>query len=39
MTRHLLALAAVLALGACSTLTPDYERPAAPVAQAWPSGA
>jgi multidrug efflux system outer membrane protein len=39
MTRHLLALAAVLALGACSTLAPTYERPAAPVAAAWPTGA
>ncbi|WP_269147341.1 AdeC/AdeK/OprM family multidrug efflux complex outer membrane factor [Azoarcus olearius] len=30
------ALAAA-SLGACSTLAPDYERPAAPVAAAWPA--
>lgn len=30
-----IALAAVLA-GACTTLTPDYQRPAAPVPAAWP---
>ena len=29
------ALAAILALGACS-LTPNYERPIAPVATDWP---
>jgi multidrug efflux system outer membrane protein len=38
MTRLLLATAALLALGACSTMAPSYERPAAPVAATWPSG-
>ncbi len=43
MIRSLLASvpasAALLALAACGTLAPAYERPATPVAAAWPAGA
>jgi multidrug efflux system outer membrane protein len=39
MTRTLITIAALLALSACSTVTPSYERSAAPVPEAWPSGA
>ena len=39
MIRSLLAAAALLALAACGTMAPAYERPAAPVAQTWPTGA
>ena len=34
----LMPLAAALALAGCVNLAPDYERPEAPVAQAWPEG-
>ncbi|MEG2154805.1 MAG: efflux transporter outer membrane subunit [Burkholderiaceae bacterium] len=37
-TIRLLPLAAALVLAGCGTLAPTYERPAAPVAQAWPQG-
>lgn len=35
---QILPLAAALALTGCVNLAPDYERPAAPVAQTWPQG-
>ncbi|MCM2319523.1 MAG: AdeC/AdeK/OprM family multidrug efflux complex outer membrane factor [Pseudomonas sp.] len=38
MNKSILTLSIVLALGGCS-LIPDYQRPAAPVADAWPVGA
>lgn len=34
-----LAASLALLLGACSSMAPTYERPAAPVPQAWPTGA
>ena len=34
----ILPLAAALALTGCVNLAPDYERPASPVAEAWPQG-
>ena len=33
------SLVAALVLAGCTTLAPDYERPAAPVASDWPAGA
>jgi len=33
-----LSLGAVLSLGGCSTMAPEYARPAAPVPAAWPAG-
>ncbi|HYQ39915.1 MAG TPA: AdeC/AdeK/OprM family multidrug efflux complex outer membrane factor [Pseudomonas sp.] len=38
MKKSILTLSIALALGGCS-LIPDYHRPAAPVADAWPQGA
>ena len=38
MNKSILTLSIALALGGCS-LIPDYQRPAAPVAAAWPLGA
>ncbi|SEJ05022.1 outer membrane protein, multidrug efflux system [Pseudomonas linyingensis] len=38
MNKSILTLSIVLALGGCS-LIPDYQRPQAPVADAWPVGA
>ncbi len=38
MNKSILTLSIVLALGGCS-LIPDYQRPPAPVADAWPVGA
>lgn len=35
---RLVPLAAALVLAGCINLAPDYERPEAPVAQAWPEG-
>lgn len=35
---QILPLTAALALTGCVNLAPDYERPAAPVAQTWPQG-
>ena len=35
---QILPLVAALALTGCVNLAPDYERPAAPVAQSWPQG-
>ena len=37
MHKSLITLAALALLGGCS-LAPVYERPAAPVGQAWPAG-
>ena len=37
--KHFIALATTLLLGACSSMAPSYERPAAPVAATWPTGA
>ncbi|MDB5469088.1 MAG: efflux system, outer rane lipoprotein NodT family [Caulobacter sp.] len=41
MTRPLIALVlmASTALGACTTMAPAYEKPALPIARAWPDGA
>ncbi len=38
MKETLLLLVTALALAGCTSLAPDYQRPVAPVAQAWPSG-
>jgi multidrug efflux system outer membrane protein len=37
-TMKLIPLAALLALTGCVNLAPEYQRPAAPVEQAWPQG-
>ena len=39
LLRHAIALAAAAMLAACSSMAPTYERPAAPVAPAWPQDA
>ena len=38
MMKKLLPLIGAMMLAGCVNLAPDYERPEAPVAQAWPSG-
>jgi len=38
MTVLCLSLGAALSLGGCSTMAPEYTRPAAPVPAAWPAG-
>lgn len=39
MKNHLIVSSLAILLGACSSMAPTYERPAAPVPQAWPTGA
>ena len=38
MPKHCLSLLSTLVLGACVSLDPSYERPAAPISANWPTG-
>ena len=38
MIKNILLLVGALMLAGCVNLAPEYERPEAPVAQAWPTG-